>query len=73
MMDLFSWPRKALARFAKLAASREAMVKSSSLADATAMPPMTGIKQTSLANDSFLPYTAKPTAAAKMGSPALTI
>ena len=53
MTFLFSPPRKALATLAVDAARREAMVKSSSFAEAMAMPPMTGMRQRILAKETL--------------------
>ena len=53
MTFLFSLPRKADATLAVEAARRDIIVKSSSFAEAMAMPPMTGIRQRILASETF--------------------
>lgn len=73
MSFLFSLALKAAKRLAIEAVISADHAKSSSFTEARHTPPMTGMRQSHLACESFLPYRSVPMTAAKAGSAALTI
>mmetsp|Transcript_3859 Transcript_3859/g.10080 ORF Transcript_3859/g.10080 Transcript_3859/m.10080 type:complete len:200 (+) Transcript_3859:648-1247(+) len=73
MSFLFSLERKAAKRLATQAARSASTEKSRSAIDARPTPPMTGMRQSHLAEETDWPYSVTPRSAAKAGSAAFTI